>query len=83
MEEISGGIMTISTSVDDVSGRAATLADQGQQVMRQIQTVVQSSGENQATTQNVQSSVDDTVKALDRLMSSSSSLQTAVNNMCK
>ncbi len=83
MEEISGGIMTISTSVDDVSGRAATLADQGQQVMRQIQTVVKSSGDNQATTQTVQSSVGDTVKALDRLMSSSSSLQSAVNNMCK
>ena len=83
MEEISGGIMTISTSVDDVSGRAATLADQGQKVMQQIHTVVKSSGENQQTTETVQSSVGDTVKALDRLMASSSSLQSAVNNMCR
>ena len=83
MEEISSGIMTISTSVDDVSGRAATLADQGHKVMEQIQTVVKSAGDNQKTTETVQASVGDTVKALDRLMTSSSSLQTAVNNMCQ
>jgi methyl-accepting chemotaxis protein len=83
MEEISGGIMTISASVDDVRGRAGTLADQGQKVMEQIQSVVKSSGENQQTTETVQSSVGDTTKALDRLMASSSSLQAAVNNMCK
>ena len=83
MEEISGGIMTISASVDDVRGRAGTLADQGQKVMEQIQSVVKSSGENQQTTETVQSSVGDTAKALDRLMASSSSLQAAVNNMCK
>ncbi len=83
MEQISSGIMTISTSVDDVSGRAATLADQGHKVMEQIQTVVKSAGDNQKTTVTVQGSVGDTVKALDRLMTSSSSLQTAVNNMCQ
>jgi len=83
MEEISSGIMTISNSVDDVSGRAATLADHGHKVMEQIQTVVRSSGENQKTTETVQNSVGDTVKALDRLMASSSSLQAAVNNMCR
>jgi len=83
MEEISSGIMTISTSVDDVRGRAATLADQGHTVMEQIQTVVKTSGENQKTTETVQGSVGDTVQALDRLMASSSSLQEAVNNMCK
>ena len=83
MEEISGGIMTISNSVDDVSTRAATLAEHGQKVMTQIQSAVQSSGANQKTTETVQGSVDDTVKALDRLMASSSSLQTAVNSMCR
>jgi len=83
MEEISSGIMTISTSVDDVRGRAATLADHGHKVMEQIQTVVKSSGENQKTTVTVQSSVGDTVQALDRLMASSSSLQAAINNMCQ
>jgi methyl-accepting chemotaxis protein len=83
MEEISSGIMTISTSVDDVRGRAATLADHGHAVMEQIQTVVKTSSENQKTTVTVQSSVGDTVQALDRLMASSSSLQAAVNNMCQ
>ncbi len=83
MEEISGGIMTISTSIDDVSGRAATLADHGQKVMEQIQTVVKSAGDNRQTTETVQGSVADTVKALDRLMASSSSLQAAVNNMTR
>ena len=83
MEEISTGILTISTSIDDVSGRAGSLADHGQKVMEQIQTVVKSAGENRRTTETVQDSVGDTVKALDRLMASSSSLQTAVNNMTK
>jgi methyl-accepting chemotaxis protein len=83
MEEISTGIMTISSSVDDVSGRAAALADHGHKVMEQIQTVVKSSGDNQKTTEAVQGSVGDTVKALDRLMASSRSLQEAVNNMCQ
>ncbi|MDD2466065.1 MAG: PAS domain-containing protein [Desulfobulbus sp.] len=83
MEEISTGIMTISTSIDDVSGRAVSLADHGQKVMEQIQTVVKSAGDNRRTTETVQDSVGDTVKALDRLMASSSSLQTAVNNMTK
>ena len=83
MEEISSGIMTISSSIDDVSGRAATLADHGQKVMEQIQTVVKSAGDNRRTTETVQGSVADTVNALDRLMASSSSLQAAVNNMAK
>nr|WP_321464794.1 PAS domain-containing protein [uncultured Desulfobulbus sp.] len=83
MEEISTGIMTISSSIDDVSGRAATLADHGQKVMEQIQTVVKSAGDNRRTTETVQESVVDTVNALDRLMASSSSLQNAVNNMTK
>jgi methyl-accepting chemotaxis protein len=83
MDEISSGIMTISTSVEDVSGRAAALADHGHKVMEQIQAVVTSSGENQRTTETVQTSVGDTVKALDRLMASSSSLQEAVNSLCK
>ena len=83
MEEISSGIMTISNSVDDVSHRAADLADHGQKVMEQIQTVVKSAEDNRQTTENVQHSVADTVGALDRLMASSSSLQAAVNNMCR
>jgi len=83
MEEISSGIMTISSSIDDVSGRAATLADHGNKVMDRIQEVVKSSGENQQTTAVVQGSVGDTVKALDRLMASSGSLQAAVNDMCR
>nr|WP_320010034.1 PAS domain-containing protein [uncultured Desulfobulbus sp.] len=83
MDEISSGIMTISTSIDDVSGRAADLADHGQKVMEQIQTVVQTAGDNRKTTETVQDSVGDTVAALERLMASSSSLQSAVNNMTK
>jgi len=83
MEEISGGIITISSSIDDVSGRAATLADHGQDVMEKIQSVVKTAGDNRNTTATVQSSVGDTVRALDRLMASSGSLQSAVNNMCR
>ncbi|MBM9614588.1 PAS domain-containing protein [Desulfobulbus rhabdoformis] len=83
MDEISSGIMTISSSIDDVSGRAADLNDHGQKVMEQIQTVVQTAGDNRKTTETVQDSVGDTVGALERLMASSSSLQTAVNNMTK
>jgi methyl-accepting chemotaxis protein len=83
MEEISTGILTISASIDDVSNRAGSLADHGHKVMEQIQTVVKSSGDNRQTTETVQLSVDDTVKALDRLMASSSSLQATVNNMCQ
>jgi methyl-accepting chemotaxis protein len=83
MEQISGGIMTISSSIDDVSGRAGSLADHGQEVMNHIQSVVKSSGDNRKTTDTVQGSVGDTLQALERLMQSSSTLQQAVHSMCQ
>ncbi|MFH1216212.1 MAG: methyl-accepting chemotaxis protein [Pseudomonadota bacterium] len=81
MEEISGGIVSISGSVDDLRTKASDLSGRGKSVREQITSIVGSAGENQARTEEVQGAVSDTVKALGRLVNSSKSLQETISNL--
>ena len=81
METISKGIVTISDSVDKVSGTAEALSDSGSKVMEKIETVANSSKKNQESTAVVNQSLTDTVAALTQLTASNKELQKAVNNL--
>jgi len=81
MEKISAGIVTISSSVNELDKKADILSDNGQDVKKQISSVVSSSHENQQSTKAINFSIDSTIEALNKLESSSRELSTAVNEM--
>ena len=81
MEKISTGIVTISSSVDELDKKAGILSGNGQEVKEQISSVVTSSNENKESTKAINFSIDSTIEALNKLQSSSKELSTAVNEM--
>jgi methyl-accepting chemotaxis protein len=81
MDTISEGIQTISTSVDNLSLQSKSLCSSGENVMQGIQEVAVSSKENQKSTSVVNTSLSESVAALDRLVHSSESLQEAIQNL--
>jgi len=81
MDTISEGIQTISSSVDNLSLKSKSLCSSGENVMGEIQEVAVSSKENQKSTSAVNSSLSESVDALDRLVHSSESLHKAIQNL--
>lgn len=81
MEKISTGIVDISDSVEELDKKADILSANGQEVKTQLTTVVDSSHENQESTEKVNFSIDGTIEALNKLASSSKELGEAVNGM--
>jgi len=81
MDKISSGIVDISGAVDELDKKADILSDNGQEVKLQLTTVVDSSQENQKSTEKVNFSIDSTIEALNKLASSSKELGDAVNGM--
>jgi methyl-accepting chemotaxis protein len=81
MDKISTGIVTISNSVEELDKKADILSNNGQEVKEQITSVVGSSQENKASTEAVNFSIDSTIKALNKLATSSKELSTAVKEM--
>ena len=81
MDKISTGIVQISDSVDELDKKADILSANGQEVKTRLTTVVDSSHENQASTEKVNFSIDGTIEALNKLASSSKELSEAVNGM--
>ncbi len=64
---ISNGMTSISGSVDDLSKKSDLLAQNGQDVVNQIDSVVNSAKENHESTKKINTSVQQTVNALDGL----------------
>ncbi|PHR28511.1 MAG: chemotaxis protein [Desulfotalea sp.] len=81
MDTISEGIKTISTSVDNLSLKSKSLCASGENVMEEIQNVAVFSKENQKSTSIVNTSLAESVGALDRLVRSSDSLKEAIQNL--
>jgi len=81
MDKISTGIVDISDSVEELDKKADILSANGQEVKTQLTTVVDSSHENQESTEKVNFSIDGTIEALNKLASSSKELGEAVNGM--
>ncbi len=81
MDKISSGIVDISSAVDELDKKAVVLSDNGQEVKTRLTTVVDSSHENQKSTEQVNFSIDGTIEALNKLAHSSKELSKAVNNM--
>ncbi len=81
MNSISAGIVTISDSIEQLDKKADVLSAGGGEVRKQIESVVGSSKENQQSAESVNTSINGTVEALNRLTASSQSLQKAINEM--
>ncbi|MFT5726579.1 MAG: methyl-accepting chemotaxis protein [Desulforhopalus sp.] len=81
MDTISEGIKTISTSVDNLSLKSKSLCTSGENVMEEIQDVAVSSKENQKSTSVVNTSLSESIDALDRLVRSSENLEEAIQNL--
>ncbi len=81
MEKISTGIVTISSSVNELDKKADVLSKNGQAVKVQLGSVVSSSHENQESTKAVNFSIDGTIEALNKLKASSEELNKAVSEM--
>jgi hypothetical protein len=81
MEKISTGIVTISSSVNELDKKAGVLSKNGQEVKVQLGTVAVSSHENKESTKAVNLSIDGTVNALNKLKASSMELNKAVSEM--
>jgi methyl-accepting chemotaxis protein len=80
MDQISSEIGHISGSVDKLSTNAGQLREKGQDVTQQIEKVAVASKENSESSHRVKSTINDTVRVLDKLMSSSTSLEEAISN---
>jgi len=81
MEIISKGIVTISGSVDNLSGKADGLNRNGRRVMEEIESIAVSSKENQKSTKTVDVSLSSTSEGLDRLVQSTRNLQETVSSL--
>jgi methyl-accepting chemotaxis protein len=81
LDMISSGMTSISDSVEGLSKKSDLLAQNGEDVMKQIETVVSSAKENHESTKKVNISVQQTVNALDGLGKSSGDLDDAVKRL--
>ncbi|MCP4161621.1 MAG: PAS domain-containing protein, partial [Deltaproteobacteria bacterium] len=81
LDMISNGMTSISDSVEDLSKKSDLLAQNGEDVMKQIDTVVSSANENNESTKKVNISIQQTVNALDGLGKSSGDLNVAVKKL--
>ena len=81
MDKISSGIVDISGAVDELDKKADILSNNGQEVKIQLTTVVDSSQENQKSTEKVNFSIDSTIEALNKLATSSKELGKAISGM--
>ena len=64
--------------MENLSVNAGSLREKGQDVMQHIEKVVDSSKTNADSSHRVKATISDTVQVLDRLMSSSKSLEEAI-----
>jgi methyl-accepting chemotaxis protein len=80
MDQISSEINQIAGSVQEVRSNADQLRGKGREVTEQIEKVVGTSKENSRSSHRVQSTINDTVQVLDKLMGSSKSLEEAIRN---
>jgi len=67
--------------VDELDKKADILSNNGKEVKIQLTTVVDSSQENQKSTEKVNFSIDSTIEALNKLATSSKELGEAINGM--
>jgi methyl-accepting chemotaxis protein len=81
MDKISTGIVSISEAINELDKKADVLSGKGEEVQQHIEGAVVSSNENKNSAQSVDSSIQDTVAALNQLASSSKELQAAINDM--
>ena len=81
MDKISTGIVTISGAVKELDKKADILSGNGEEVQVKLGSVTESSKANKESTEAVNFSIDGTIKALNKLASSSKELSTAVNEM--
>jgi len=81
MEKISEGIVKISGSVDNLRTSADALNADGREVMAHIETVADSSKENQKSAEAINQSIGETMTALDRLVESGKNLQESIANL--
>jgi methyl-accepting chemotaxis protein len=77
MDQISSEIGNISDSVGKLSTNAGQLREKGQDVTGQIEKVVEASKDS---SQQVKTTISDTVKVLEELMNSSKSLEKVINS---
>jgi methyl-accepting chemotaxis protein len=81
MDQISAEITQITGSVEKLSNNAGNLRGKGRDVMERIENVVSSSKENAGSSHRVKNTISDTADVLERLMSSSQSLEKAISNL--
>ena len=81
MQKISEGIVTISDSVGGLNAKTDILNTNGNEVKKQIMSVVSSSNENKKAANSVNFSIDGTVEALKKLENSTQTLSKVVGAM--
>ena len=81
MQKISEGIVTISDSVGGLNAKTDILNANGNEVKKQIMSVVSSSNENKKAANSVNFSIDGTVEALKKLENSTKTLSKVVSDM--
>ena len=81
MQKISEGIVTISDSVGGLNAKTDILNTNGNEVKKQIMSVVSSSNENKKAANSVNFSIDGTVEALKKLENSTKTLSKVVSEM--
>ena len=81
MQKISEGIVTISDSVGGLNAKTDILNTNGNEVKKQIMSVVSSSNENKKAANSVNFSIDGTVEALKKLENSTKTLSKVVSDM--
>ena len=81
MGKISEGIVNISASVENLRTSADALNADGREVMAHIETVADSSKENQRSTEGINRTIEETVLALDLLVESGKNLQESIDNL--
>lgn len=81
MDKVSSTILSISGSVDELDKKAVILSTNGQEAKEQLNKVMKSSHENQASTREINFSIASTVKALNRLSSSGKKLSDTINGV--
>ena len=81
MDRISTGIISITDAIENLNVKAAGLVNDGEEVKEQLQTVVKSSRHSTEAVQMVDSSIAETVTALEQLANSSKALEEAIRNL--
>ena len=81
MQKISEGLVTISDSVGGLNAKTDILNTNGNEVKKQIMSVVSSSNENKKAANSVNFSIDGTVEALKKLENSTKTLSKVVSDM--